>query len=194
MSEWRGYLGSLGTLTGIWSPRSEATNRRLRSPQSAQRRAPVFESHRASLRVLTWGRGVSVSDSALSASSARSAIPRCERQAISTAERAELWGEGHGADEGAGLVFGRHQATFIGSVVSSSYIAQRLPLSASSAVLRCERQAVSTAERAELWGEGYGADESRGLVFWRHRASFRTSLGVSVSDSDLSLRPLRAPR
>jgi len=55
-------------------------------------------------------------------------------QAVSTAERAELWGEGHGADEGAGLVSWRHQATFIGSVVSSSHVAQRLPLrSASSA-------------------------------------------------------------
>ena len=31
--------------------------------------------------------------------------------------------------------------------------------SAVSAVLRCERQAVSTAERAELRGEGNGADE-----------------------------------
>jgi len=39
----------------------------------------------------------------------------------------------------------------------------------------CERQAASTAERAELWGEGHGADEGAGLVFWRDRALFEVS-------------------
>jgi hypothetical protein len=36
-------------------------------------------------------------------------------------------------------------------------------LSASSAVTFCP-QAISTAERAELWGEGYGADEGPDAV------------------------------
>jgi hypothetical protein len=51
-------------------------------------------------------------------------------------------------------------------------------LSASSAVsagLRCERQAVSTAERAELWGEGHGVDEGPDAWGLRHRAPFEVS-------------------
>jgi len=105
-------LLSLRPLRALRSPRSHAANAKRSLPQSAQSygekdtepmRAQmlVFWCHRASFEVLAWGLGALLSDPAFSASSARSAVSavlRCERQPVSTAERAELWGEGCGAD------------------------------------------------------------------------------------------------
>jgi len=135
--------------------------------------------------------------------SAVSAVLRCERQPVSTAERAELWGEGHGADEGAGLVFGaiglrsrvRREALEYWSVTLLSLRPLRPLRSDVANDNRSLPQAVSTAERAESWGEKNGADEGPNACVGRHRASFQSSSrgrGVWVRDSAVSASSARS--
>jgi len=170
--------------------------------------------------------------SASSASSAVSAVLRCEQQTVSTAERAELRGEGMEPMRAQVLCSGaigrrsrfHHEAWEYGSVTLlslRSYVAndkRSLPQSAQSCgekdmepmraqvlcsgaigrrsrfhhaaweygsvtrlSLRPLRSYVANDKRSlpqsaqSLWGEGHGADEGPGPVFWRHRPSFQVS-------------------
>jgi len=110
--------------------------------------------------------------SASSASSAVSAVLRCEQQTVSTAERAELRGEGMEPMRAQVLCSGaigrrsrfHHEAWEYGSVTL---------LSLRSYVANDKRSLPQSAQ--SCGGEGHGADEGPGPVFWRHRASFQVS-------------------
>jgi len=123
--------------------------------------------------------------SSFSASSASSAVHGfCHVEihqpaATSTAERAERAEKGHTP---SGSSIWRPELA-VGSSNLCQSVSASSASSAVSAVLRCEQQTVSTAERAELRGEGMEPMGTQMLVSWRDRASFQVSswgLGVFV--------------